>query len=283
MSEALENLIRNVQDGRETILDLAKEAGLGDNPGKVSLELRSRRLNPEAPAKPVRLESPARAHNFTDVEGFAAYLGRYGSKNTVVFADPETGRFQAVIAETATEGFEIVSMEPQDHPLMRPWGELLGKPTTIRAFVEFLMSNRRVIIAPNARDLIGMLAQIKIAKAVTINTGIGKASLNGIMVDTIINGKASSDLLEIPDNLTIEAPMFIGTSPVTLNIDLLVDCPDKTVVVTASSADMAVARIQAIQEMVALLQAALKITQPDMVFALGTPAHTAWNYAKPIA
>ena len=107
--------------------------------------------------RPRRLQSkpPARAaHVFYDVTGFADYIAKFGSANTVILSSPVEGKMQAILDETSETGFELVTLQAVQHPLFTPWSALFsGEPISIKEFAEFVACNRRVISEPNGKDL----------------------------------------------------------------------------------------------------------------------------------
>lgn len=79
--------VNAVQEGNEHIIEIAREE-LGKGKGnKLVFAMQKRVLQPEQPQQPVKMESPRRAHIFHDAEGFAAYLAKYKTDNTVVLVN----------------------------------------------------------------------------------------------------------------------------------------------------------------------------------------------------
>ena len=290
MEQVLQNLLRRVTAGEESIIDIAREAGVGDAPGKLTLALSQRLLNPEAPVLPTRMPSPPRKHAFSGPEGFAAYLTTYGTSSTVVLADPDSRTIYAILDEKATTGFEILTMKPVDHPLLIPWETATKRGSVpIREFVAFALANRRILTGysiggkwtadPLGKDTLMNLSQIKVAKNIIAQSGQGRQSINGIMIETEINGKLATAGIDIPDSLTILCPVYAGTSPIEMNIDMVVDS-DKDHQVTAriTCADLALTRIEAFEEMLAAIRGS--DIAAGVVVGLGKPDHGVWDYAK---
>ena len=115
----LGDFLRGVEAGNENVIDI-KKAVLPDGKDAVVVCLGNRVLQPEPPKAPERAESPRRAHVFHAMGGFCAYLAQYKTPQTVIFADVGEQTFYAVLDDRASQGFEIVTMVPQLHPLGFP-------------------------------------------------------------------------------------------------------------------------------------------------------------------
>ena len=274
----LREVLRQIAEGHETAIDVVNEVmGEGDDATPIkTLVIRQRRVNPEPPMLPVKDRSPKREHEFYDVPGFVNYLGRYGDENTVVLADPASETVFAVLNERAFDGFEVVTFKPQVHPLAAPWLEMLDRVTPIRSFVDFLVGNKRQIVAPDARDLVMTLQQVKMSRQVELFQGMGKHSVNGLKVTMDIAGESKGTTLELPDELTINVPLYVGhTACQDIIIDLMVDGNEKLgVVVVMKSADMATSRVAAFELFTRVISEAL--TEQKIVVGLGTPRHGSW-------
>lgn len=273
----IEDFLRSVQKGQENVLEVV-EAMTGDGQKMAVLALQNRQLQPEPPDPPQRRESPRRAHAFHDVEGFAAYLAKYKTADTVVLADTAGLAIRAVLDERAKDGFEILVLSPAIHPLFRPWQALLEPdtdPLRIAEFAEFVMTNRRAVVAPDPRELVLMLSQVKASKKITIDRGRGMRSLNGVMIETVIQGQDKTEFVDLPDSLTIRVPLFVRTSPLQIEVDLLALAGDGDVFMRAVSADVDQAKVEAFEEM---CQAVAAIE--GVVVGTGSPNHCAWDYLK---
>lgn len=267
----LNTLLKNIAPGEKTFLDIIKDAD-----GVTTVAIEARKLLPEEPRPPVRAESPARCHEFFTAAALADYLKKYGGVDTVVYADPSTETISAVLDEKATKGFEVVTMKPQIHPLWKPWADL-GRKIPLEHFAAFVAQNRRVIIEPNGKELTLLLSQVRASVDVEIQRGRGKNAVNGVMVKTKIQGQEKNELVEIPDEITLEVPLYIGLGGSKIDIDIDLEATtDGEVFVVISSGTVAEARVQAFAGMVEELQTALL---PGTV-TLGRPKHAAWSYLK---
>lgn len=238
---------------------------------------------------PVRLESPPRAHTFWAIEGFVKYLEKYGTERTVILGDPENGRISAVLDEQAERGFEIIQYLPKVHPLWKPWQDLLDRKwpnddevdrhgnMKIKAFGKFLVGQRSLIVAPDAGELIVTFSQIRQTKNVTMQSGFGIDTVNGVMVEAKLEGgKVRETPLKIPEAITVDCPMYVNRPNADIVVDLIVDAADTQLVVELRSGDAEAKRVQAIKEMLE----EVSLQMPGAVVALGSVSHKAWEYVK---
>lgn len=220
MPTTLADLLSTVIPGQVTALTLAKSEKDGV---KVSVEQRN--LQPEPPLKPLRAETQARAHVFLTPESLGDYLAAHGTPKTAIYADPVRKRIDAVVDETAKDGTEILAMMPETHPTAKPWKDLIDrKDIDLDDFVDMLLLNRRAIVAPEPREMILTLSQLKATKKVEIFRGRGAKSLNGVMVEFNVQGtKGQTELIDIPESIRICVPVYHGSKPQDIDIDLSVD------------------------------------------------------------
>lgn len=274
----LEDFIRRVNVGNENALQISQHL-LSDGTKCVVLDLQNRRLQDEPPLDPKRSESPRRAHTFHAAAGFSDYIRAYKSDHTVILADVHGQTVSAIINERAEKGFEIIRLTPVVHPSFAPWAGLLGKKVTIEEFSEFVLANRRVINNPMGKELAMIFSQVRAATSVTLQQGRGTArrAVNGLVVETVIQSERTAELVDLPDTVSIYVPLYVGTDPVCLEIDLTVSVVsvgnEQRVVVTCTSADLIEKRTQAFESIVAGLSAIEGVT-----VAMGVPDHDEWDY-----
>lgn len=272
ISHELQSLLTKLPEGQMTTLDLATE-GVDK---KVSVSLQG--LLPPEPRAPKRAETPARKHEFLSAEALATYLARYGSEKTVVFADPAGERISAILEERAQGGVEIVTMQPQVHPLWAPWAKVAGTRQTLKAFRGFLDENRRAVKIPDGKVLALSLAQVRAAVSFEIADGRGNDSVNGVMVRSKVSGAAQSDnYVALPDELVLTVPLYVQTKPVDVELDLCIEA-DAThgVLVLVTAGGVAEARAKAFEQMVETVRAGIVGLKATLTF--GRPAHEPWNY-----
>lgn len=265
----LQEALTEVEIGTATAFKVADAIG-----GGKTLTLEARRLLPEEPRPPKRAESPPCAHTFYSADSLGAYLAKYGSEKTVVFADHSGDTIFAVIDETAKTGFEIVAMKPGIHPLWKPWSDIAGKTLPLKAFALFVAQNRRTIAKPDGRDLALLLSQVRASVTVQMEEGRGKNAVNGVMVTSKIQGKDKTELVEIPDEIALIVPLYVGTEAKDVELDLCVDATPDGVSVLVTAGTVAEAKVAAFEEMVGKVRAAA----PKALVTLGKPGHGAWAY-----
>lgn len=270
----LTKALREIVSGQASAVEIARKV-LEDGKEQVTFTIR------QEPVLPVRVESPPRGHVFHDVGGFADYLAAYGGANTVVLADATGETISAVLDEEASEGFEIVTFHPLVHPLMLPWLQFLGDPQglEVRALAEFVLANRRSVVEPDPRELVLLLGQVRASKHVTLEYGRGDLGVNGMMVETTIQGKSQTQPVSLSEMIRIRAPLYVETPEITAEIDLLASAAgDPTrVTVRGVSADIALRRVEAFDGFVARLEKDL----PEIVVGRGRPSHDRWEVVSP--
>lgn len=278
---SLADLIRTIAEGDETAVDVIRDVTGPDGPdGKPTpntrLVVERRKLQPEQPPEPKRAESKGRAHVFHDAAALAAYLVEYKTKKAVVLADVPGRAIHAILDETADNGREAVVCRPQTHPLFAPWADLIDDdPRSAAAFAEFVLANRRAVVEPDPKELVMVFSQIRASQKVEIRAGRGVKSINGVMVETEIQGEKKSEVVQLPDVLTIEVPLFVGTDPIKVEIDLLVGLTGQTVTVSANSSMVAVRELEAFEAMIQTLD-----DTEGLVVGLGRPEYVDWRYLR---
>lgn len=221
-SETVEAILREFPENTETFFDI-----MDGEDGEKKLVYSHRKLNPEPPAEPERARTPKRSHTFHDIDAFARYLLREASEDAcVVLADASQRCISAVLNERADKGVEIVDFRAQYHPLFESWLTLLLKcetsPIPAADFALFAMKHRRAIKAPDGRELAMVFSQIKMSKALEVSSGVGKKAINGVVATIEIAGQKQNELIELPDGIVIEVPLFLGTEAASIELDLLV-------------------------------------------------------------
>ena len=253
------DLLTKPREGIETVFELA-EALSEDGKASVGkrLVIERRKLEAETPIEKPRRESEKRAHTFLAATGFIAYLLKYGSEHTVIYADPEQRCVEAVLDETAKHGREVVTLRPQTHPRWQPWRALLGQRIPLDSFRELVTQNRKAIIKPDGRDLIFLMRQIKMSTEVTLQSGVmkgGAAAVNGLVIRTKILGSAGgedSEQLDLPESVTIKTPVLVDEPEQEIEMDLILGgkSDGSEVYAQLASADLREAEIEAFDGLV---------------------------------
>lgn len=269
----LKDILETPIEGVETSLQLMK--ALEGNGQRIEVSMR--RLNPEQPELPIRSESAARAHRFFEVRGFIDYVLKFGGKDTVVFADPSRGVVQATLDENAAEGRETVVFAPMLHPQWEPWDRLLQKPElSLTEFLRHCANNRRGIIEPNARDLVLLFSQIQSCSKVDVAQGHGKTAVNGVLITTTIKGVESQDIGDLPDTIKLLLPIYIGTQPTEIEIDLTLSAkPGEGITITLAAGDLLEAKFRIFTAMCAQFD---ELKTREMTVTMGSVNEEAWEY-----
>lgn len=223
--------------------------------------------------QPIRAESPPRAHVFWSVHGFVEYLQKYATDDLVVLANPMDGTIEAVLNEAALTGFEVVSFEPLYHPLFKPWSDWIGgEPRDIKAFGKFVLGQRHVIMDPDPRMLAMILSQIRVSKKVEAAVGFGAESTNGVMIETKIKGQVQNTVVDLPETISIECPVFMDCEPARMEVSLVVEDAGGVLVQLISS-DVEREKVMATRRAMDKVSETLAA-----VVSLGSVEHAQWSY-----
>ena len=272
MGKTVEQLLTELEIGQTTILDVTT-----DEKGNKTLKFGLQPIPPEAPK---RAETKARGHMFFAVEGFADYLVKHGNEGTLILANPTEQAITAILDERVKDGIEEISFEPQVHPLFAPWEHVIGKPVLLSEFVDFIRNNRRQISEPEGRELAMLLSQVRASINVSIYEGKGTKSINGVVVETKIQGQSKEEVVELPDRLTLRVPLYVGTEVQDINLDLNLGVAGnedrKSVVIQLSAADLAEARYKAFEKFFQYIQD--KAKAKNLICGFGDPISCEWVY-----
>lgn len=250
-SNVLANLIRSAIPGRETVFQMVDSID-GEEGRRLVIEHREL---PEALPLQDQVARPlARSHVFHSIETFISYLGDH----SLALADVDSQSIGAVLDETKDTDHELIAFVAKIHPKFAPWHALLNKATPVMAFAVHCMTHRRTVSSPDGLELAQTMSQIKASKAITHYTGVGKKSLNGVMVDLEIAGEKRGQLVELPEVITLTTPIYIDTAPVEVQIDLLITEAREEIVVYCTSTQYEEARIQAFQQFVERVQGGIE-------------------------
>lgn len=262
-----------VQAGAPTTVEIVKKLADASKAEKIHVTLKRPIETPQ------RTESPARAHRFFSLEGYAAYLKKYGGTQMTVLADPNSGDMAAVLDEDTADGYEVVTFSPRVHPLYAPWQVAYGRATRIKDLAKFIIANRSVITAPAADRLAALFKQVQVSKSVKIMEGTGAEAVNGVLVATKIQGRESNQTVPLPEAIWLTCPMFVDSGAMDIQVDLLLEVnnTDESVYGTLVSADADDKRVLAVEKMLARLQ---KELEDKAIVSLGRLSYRDWNYLR---
>lgn len=246
--------------GEKTILDITEDGGVK----KVEFKLVKE-------AKPLAL-TPPRAHEFTAVDGFVAYLKKV-APGAVVLCNALTGRCQAVLDEGRVGGVEVVGFTPQLHPTFAAWNTIFGQRMGATELATFIQKQRRAI--NNGAALASSLRQIKASTKIELHEGQGNGATNGVTVTTKIQGKEANKDIDVPDTITITTPLFVDSQhPAAIELDLLLEgvSGGTGVLATITAPGLDVLRFEELQEYATKFE--------GFQFGFGTVDHAAWKYIE---
>jgi hypothetical protein len=268
-NDTIAKLLRRVTEGQESILELSKE-------GEVTkVAFGSRKLQPELPVM-IRSESPPRAHVFHTPGSLVDYVTMYGNDKTVILLDVPAMKGAVVLDETNFDQFECLPFEPVKHPLFSEWAAMLGKRLDVLQFAEFVMGHRRQVVQPDGREVAMIFSQLQASTKMTVARGQGKQALNGVMVETTIQGKKGEAFVELPESITIRLPLFVGEPESEIEIDLLVGAEGDRLWVSASASGVLAAQFVAFERMAD----AIKSGCESATVGLGRVSHGKWDYLR---
>ncbi len=271
----LVDVLTDVADGKTTAIKVVREM-VGDDP-VATIEITQK------PVLPIRSESPARNHAFYDATGFIAFIEENKTANTIVLADPLDRQARAVLDDHASQGFETVYMQPRFHPLMEKVFKTIlckrGSMMEVKEFAIQVLRCRDVIVGNDkmsGNDIAMLMQHINISSQVKANHGVGKKAVNGLMCTTEVKGvTGEGELVEMPDGITIEVPIFLNTEPVKFTIDLTVRASQSEAYITADSPDLDVQMFEVFSKMLEPIK-----EMKDVLFSLGVSGTRVWDYIK---
>lgn len=273
--EIVNTLLENIPVGEETLIEVSKDLLGKEN--KLMFSVQNRKLQPEQPVIPEKMESPKRSHIFHDAEGFASYISKYKSDDTIIFMNVIERSAVAVLDDKAKKGFECLVLLPMRHPQFAPWDDLIeGEELTLKDFADFLAVNRKSISQPNSKELIQILSQVRVSKEIVLQSGFGKRCMNGITCKIEILGEKKDELIDLPDSIMVKTPLFLNSKPLEFEVDLTISTNDEhEIMVRCSSGDLLSGTLAAFDEMMAIVR---KIDGVTVV--LGEKQHKNWDYVR---
>ena len=250
------------------------KVGEGEQPkSRATVAVQNRTLQPEPKPAPRRAPSLAREHTFYDVESLGRYLGKYKTEDTVVTADVKRLIFKAVLNEVAQQGREALYLHCRHHPLFVPWAELLDcGQVPVGQLLTVIAANRRAISEPEPKELLLTLSQLRGATKVALDVGTPQANrpcINGLVVTSEVS---TAHYVEIPESITVEAPLFIGRPPVVVILDLVLQVANEnTVTVTVTSSDLERLKVSEFEDMLVQLNEV-----PGIIVGMGSLEYREW-------
>jgi uncharacterized protein YfdQ (DUF2303 family) len=186
------------------------------------------KLVPLEPAKPLPvLDYIKSAVELTDVESFIAYVKRYQTAETVIFATlPLNGAPPSFTAVFDYHAAKADGAEQQArrvaHKATYPcpfsvewlaWTERNGKPQPQMDFVNFIEANAIDVVAPDSATMMEMVMNFEARTEVVFTSKVdrtmgAKVLLFNEKIDANSNGPLSS--MKVPEFLELRLPVFEG-------------------------------------------------------------------------
>lgn len=268
MTQSLEDLLRNVCAGKETVFDVTAAVDTdGQEFKRVSV---GHRVLPPVPYEEPVAPADARQHVFHSIEQFGEYVVRNAEKDhCVVLADTDDRMISAVLDESSETDREVIHFQAKMHPLFLPWAKLMGNETPVIDFAKHVMVHRSAISEPDGRDVALTFSQVKSSKKIIRRSGLGPKAINGVMIEIQIGSESKEVEADLPERLTIDVPLFLDTDPMEVHLDLLVhEGRSGGLVVSVAAPEVEMARIKAFESMVQTLR-----TQTGLLVSLGEVSH----------
>jgi uncharacterized protein YfdQ (DUF2303 family) len=169
----------------------------------------------------------------SDAASFAEYVKKFWNPHaTVVFAQPERFSFLAVVdyhqsADEANEEYPSfcdhkATFQMAQDERWKIWIGQDNKPMAQADFAEFVEDNMADIFQPPAADMLEIARDLK-AK-IDVNFGSSVRSQSGQVQlkyeETVKAGVGPAGIIEVPEDFSIQIPVFYGEQPVVIKARL---------------------------------------------------------------
>ena len=159
------------------------------------------------------LDTPPRIREsvrLTDVPSMAAYLDRFGSEETTIFADPDANKINAVLdyhgAGEPDNTDHTATMEVKPSEEWKAWlGLAMGQPTQ-QQMGEFLEERAGDIVKPEPADVIEAAMTLEATKRVHFRQSTRLR--DGLVQLTYQEEDQTKGGIKLPERLTLSIPVF---------------------------------------------------------------------------
>ena len=210
--------IRNVL-GKPQLHELGGERAFVTLPPNYRLEDVSKLLPPP--------ERPQQRVKLTTVESFVAYVNRYRTESTAVFADETVGKFEAVLDYHGAPVQRGLALPPgrghQDHLAYydaphsvewKAWAARDGQWMTQLDFAQLIESRLTDVVTPAPADLMQLALELQVHKAAEFRSEqVLQTGQTRFRYEETISGSSRGGELAIPKAFTILVPIFTGEKP----------------------------------------------------------------------
>ncbi len=135
------------------------------------------------------------------------------------------------------------------------------------------------LLKPDAITIQSLYAQIRYSRVIHVAFGDSPGTANVIETMTEVKGNSAKSPVDLPDQLTVECPLFYGEGNQQILVDLKVDTSTECPRIRISLRDADAKRLEAIQAMMAKVQ---KLLPPEVTVAIGVLDYQPWLYAAPV-
>lgn len=269
----LKDFLSNIEELHVNALSVAKELTADGTP-KITVNLEKKRAMPE------RMESPPRSHQFYDVPSFVAFVRANKTPGTLVMANIKATKIEAVLDDRAEKGFEVVTLRPALHPSFEMLEAILNEKMPAMDFAEAMMRNREILgeTLVEGKQLALLWQQLTVSSKIEAAVGCAKTSVNGVMCTTTVKGGVGQNVVELPDDIAVNVPLFINRPVRSFSLIITVLAGQHgNVLISADAPEIEVLKYQEIQAMAEEVKKALA---GEVQVAVGTLATGSWSYNK---
>jgi uncharacterized protein YfdQ (DUF2303 family) len=174
------------------------------------------------------LPPPARAQqrvSLSTVESFVAYVNRYRSASSAVFADETVGKFEAVldyhqanavVVNDVKRGWQdhVASYDAPHSVEWKAWTARDGAWMSQTEFALFIESRLADVISPAPADLMQLALELQIHKSAEFRSEqVLQSGQTRFRYEETISGASRGGELAIPKSFSIVVPVFMGEKP----------------------------------------------------------------------
>lgn len=266
-TDVLRRFIREVRKGDENALEVSRMVGKDGEEVKTTVAMVNRRVQPE---RPLLARSPRRAHVFHDGKSLVDYIrhltqlreNAFSPAKMAILSDSQAGIIQVILDDSSSTGFEILEVRPLIHPLFAEWDRAIidSRHFSQENFTDFIIKNHGVLKSPNYNDFKLLLQQLKFSTKIDIDSGFGNGSFNAVRYEINVAGAKDIGQIEFPENLKIEVPIYAGTEPTEINIDIILQTAGReSISVTMVCGELQMLKFAAWEKMNVRLQKQLEV------------------------
>lgn len=154
-------------------------------------------------------------HRFVDVASLAAYLSRFSTEATMICADYERAKIQAVLDGDApsipSHKEHKARFEAQQSDILKAWLKASGKRMSQVEFGLFLEDRAVDVVQPEAADVMDMVMTFDATKKVSFKSS--QRLHDGQRQFQYVEENETRGAVTLPDHFVILAPVYCGMEP----------------------------------------------------------------------